>query len=137
MGDMYMNYMDYTADACLNLFTEGQKKRMRSLFNAGGPRNTILYSKGLNKPWNETVEEMPLPSAKLYPNPANNEVVLNLNESWVGKSVQIINMNSSVSLTIKITSSMQKINLSSLKSGMYFLRGKNDKEKLSERLVKL
>ena len=139
LGDMYMNYMDYTADACLNLFTEGQKQRMRSLFNAGGARNTILYSKGLNKPWNNTVEEAPLPSssAKLYPNPANNEVLLNLDEKWIGKSVQIINMNGSISLTIKVTSSIQKINLSSLKSGMYFLRGENGVEKLSEKLVKL
>ena len=27
-GDMFMNYMDYTNDACMNLFTEGQKARM-------------------------------------------------------------------------------------------------------------
>ncbi|HEX2628226.1 MAG TPA: zinc metalloprotease, partial [Chitinophagaceae bacterium] len=31
-GDMYMNYMDYTNDECMNLFTLGQKARMRSLF---------------------------------------------------------------------------------------------------------
>lgn len=29
-GDMFMNYMDYTNDACMNLFTEGQKIRMIS-----------------------------------------------------------------------------------------------------------
>ena len=27
-GDMFMNYMDYTNDACMNLFTNGQKTRM-------------------------------------------------------------------------------------------------------------
>lgn len=27
-GDMFMNYMDYTNDACMNMFTEGQKTRM-------------------------------------------------------------------------------------------------------------
>ena len=47
-GDMYMNYMDFTNDACLNLFTEGQKEKMLSLFTAGGPRNSILSSKGLS-----------------------------------------------------------------------------------------
>ena len=32
-GDMFMNYMDYTNDACMNLFTEGQKTRMIAAIN--------------------------------------------------------------------------------------------------------
>jgi len=32
-GDMFMNYMDYTNDACMNLFTNGQKARMISAIN--------------------------------------------------------------------------------------------------------
>ena len=34
--DMVQNYMDYSDDACMNLFTEGQKTRMRALFDTGG-----------------------------------------------------------------------------------------------------
>lgn len=40
--DMTMNYMDYTNDACMNMFSEGQKTRMRSIFAAGGPRAAML-----------------------------------------------------------------------------------------------
>jgi hypothetical protein len=32
-GDMFMNYMDYTNDACMNMFTEGQKTRMIAAIN--------------------------------------------------------------------------------------------------------
>lgn len=144
-GDMYMNYMDYTADACMNLFTQGQKDRMRSLFNAGGPRNTFLYSKGLSQPWTQgssmegpLVEEMPLPSlAKLYPNPAVSEVILNLDTKWIGRQVRITNANGAAVSTIQITSVEQKISVSALKAGMYFLHGENGVEKLNARFIKL
>ena len=36
-GDMFMNYMDYTNDACMNLFTEGQKARMIAAINQYRP----------------------------------------------------------------------------------------------------
>ena len=32
-GDMFMNYMDYTNDACMNMFTQGQKTRMIAAIN--------------------------------------------------------------------------------------------------------
>lgn len=35
-GDMFMNYMDYTNDACMFMFTEGQVLRMRAALD--GPR---------------------------------------------------------------------------------------------------
>ena len=36
-GDMFMNYMDYTNDACMNMFTNGQKIRMLSAINQYRP----------------------------------------------------------------------------------------------------
>jgi len=36
-GDMFMNYMDYTNDACMNVFTLGQKSRMIAAINLYRP----------------------------------------------------------------------------------------------------
>ncbi|MCF4101811.1 zinc metalloprotease [Gillisia sp. M10.2A] len=37
-NDMTMNYMDYTNDECMYMFSEGQKSRLRTVFASGGPR---------------------------------------------------------------------------------------------------
>ena len=43
-GDMFMNYMDYTDDACMNMFTEDQKTRMIDAINTH--RSDLLTSNG-------------------------------------------------------------------------------------------
>ena len=44
--DMVQNYMDYSDDACMNLFTQGQSDRMNALFAPGGARASLLTSAG-------------------------------------------------------------------------------------------
>lgn len=42
--DMVQNYMDYSDDACMNLFTQGQKERMLSVLSPGGFRYGLALS---------------------------------------------------------------------------------------------
>ncbi len=143
-GDMYMNYMDFTSDACMNLFTKGQKQRMRSLFNAGGPRVSLLFSKGLHTPWLQEApitEALPAEPSKfnLYPNPAGSSIVVDFsyNGSWIGKELQILNMGGTVVHREFIRSKTQTISLSTLKPGVYFIRAGNGSENILKKLIKL
>jgi hypothetical protein len=45
-GAMFMNYMDYVDDNCMNMFTDGQSVRMAALFATGGSRAALLNSQG-------------------------------------------------------------------------------------------
>lgn len=47
-GDMFMNYMDYTDDACMNMFSTGQATRMTAALN--GTRASLQSSLGCVPP---------------------------------------------------------------------------------------
>ncbi|WP_426058689.1 GEVED domain-containing protein [Hymenobacter sp. B1770] len=49
-GDMFMNYMDYTDDACMYMFSNGQSSRMNALFADGGARASLKTSTGGTAP---------------------------------------------------------------------------------------
>jgi hypothetical protein len=138
-GDMYMNYMDVTGDACTNLFTNGQKMRMQTLFKSGGLRYSLFASTGLKEPTNQ---EIPLPidtttttpvpvvlqQPTLFPNPASNEITLDLANDlqWVGKIVYISNAQGLIVMQQQVNAKVQRIDVSRLRAGMYFINGKRE-----------
>ena len=142
-GDMYMNFMDFTDDVCMNMFTIGQRKRARTIFEAGGPRNSILYSKGLNV---SMIETATLPDfypkwmyAQVYPNPATTsiKVYFDYDERWIGKKMEILDMSGRVVLNKIIGSNIETIDVSRLTAGVYFIRAEKDGERLHTKFVKL
>ena len=142
-GDMYMNYMDFTDDVCMNMFTTGQRKRARALFETGGARNSILHSKGLNT---STIEGTQLPDfypqwlrVQVYPNPATSVVNLyfEYDERWIGRKMDILDINGKIVISKIINSKIQQIDVSRLNAGIYFIRAEKEEEKLHAKFVKL
>lgn len=141
LGDMYMNYMDFTDDVRLVLFTKGQKDRMRAMLSNGGPRNTILASKGLSKPWSEAkveIEEILPTPMQVYPNPASAWITVNCNnKEWIGKELSVVNINGVTVKKVIITSTIQRINVTALPRGAYFIQGNCNGNTLHQKLLKL
>lgn len=148
-GDMYMNYMDFTNDACMNLFTLGQKHRMRLSLQKGGPRYKLLSSKGLSQPTVEEaapvvinppapVEEITKPHFSFFPNPATNEIVFTFNDqSWLGKEIRFVNINGTVVKKVVVAAPTQRISLTQLQAGMYLIMGENNNQRMVQKLVKM
>jgi hypothetical protein len=131
---MYMNFMDYTSDACMNLFTEGQKRKMRAVFEENGPRESILNSKGLREPWlEESPMAMPTAGILFYPNPAKEELTITFGAENIGKTICVFSMNGILVQTVQVNSVSQKLSLSTFKSGMYLIKG----EGISKKFIKL
>lgn len=142
-GDMYMNYMDFTNDACMNLFTQGQKQRARALFEPGGYRSSILKSKALNL---STIEAAPVPDyypqwldVQIYPNPATNRlnVYLEYDERWRGNVLSVIDLNGRIWMKKMISADVEQIDISKLSPGIYFIRTEKEGEKVLKKFIKL
>ena len=142
-GDMYMNFMDFTDDVCMNMFTNGQRKRARTIFEVGGPRNSILFSKGLDT---SMIDSTPLPDfypkwyyAQVYPNPATTSINIyfDYDERWKGKKMEFLDMSGRVVFSKIISSKIETIDVNRLTAGIYFIRAEKDGEKLHAKFIKL
>ncbi len=130
-GEMFMNFMDFTNDASMGMFTEGQKQVMRNQFSVSGSRNTILKSRGLSEAWNNNVElnVMPVNTRDLvvYPNPVNRStstirLLVNTPINANGKHFAIISSNGQIVKMGHIQEMQQDIDVQNLTPGMYSIR---------------
>ncbi len=76
-GDMFMNYMDYTNDACMFMFTAGQKLRTDATLS--GPRVGLLTASGCGSVGiNELTTTRDF---NMFPNPANELITISWNDN--------------------------------------------------------
>jgi hypothetical protein len=126
-GEMFMNFMDFTNDASMGLFTEGQKNVMRAQFGANGKRNSFLNSKGLTSAWNNTqvtTNQTSTPQVSIYPNPViNGNISISLNGlDNSGKHFAIVAANGQIVKTGYFNQAKVEVNVSHFPAGIYQVR---------------
>jgi len=141
-GDMFMNFMDFTDDACMYMFTKGQAIKMRSLFAIGDARNSFLNSAvcDTNSVQRGAVAIDPSvakATISVFPNPAIKFINLETkNVSDIGQTVSICNVYGGVVKSQLLLTQKTTIAIDNLPAGVYFLKIGDGKENKTIRFVK-
>ncbi len=146
-GDMYMNFMDLTDDACMNMFTTGQKNKMRGNFALNGSRNYILRSyqcdsslaTGAPLPQDSLPVVLPAAVISVFPNPVHDFVTISSNQpaSLKNKMAQVFSVQGRLVYQQLLQSDSDKLQLKQLPPGIYILRVGDAASGRGFKLVKL
>lgn len=136
-GAMYQNYMDYSDDKCMVMFTAGQKARMQAVMANCSRRLSLTTSTVCNV---VSVEEnMANVSMEVYPNPTNGELFVEITTLDVQDfTITVIN---TLGQTVKEVKQVQsnggkiKIDLSDKNTGVYFVTVKSKSGSKVKRIV--
>lgn len=119
---MIENYMDYTDDQCMNIFTQNQKDRVNAVLTSSIRRASLLTS----TVWQETNSVAgvnTLNNLSLYPNPANSVVNISVQNNDLPDSYTVYNNLGQTVAQSKISSSANlAVNTSAYSNGVYFIK---------------
>lgn len=121
-ADMIQNYMDYTDDQCMNIFTQDQKDRMIAVMNNATRRKTLLTSTVCQPPSAGT-QGFNMNGFNLYPNPATSVISINTANGDLPDSYTVYNSLGQTVATAKVSSAANlTISTSAYSNGVYFVK---------------
>ena len=121
-GEMYMNYMDYVDDHCMNMFTFGQATKMQATLST--LRSSIVSSHKCTS--TAGIEEANLFRFSIYPNPAKDIVEVYFGNQILSNSTTISIIDEWGEIVFKqsalaVQESIQ-LDISSLSNGFYTIQ---------------
>ncbi len=120
-GIMFNNYMDYSDDECMTMFTVGQKMRMLAALN--GPRALLLEANACGI--SSVDEEVTTLRPSVFPNPAHDQIVVTFPERYLQHEVFVI-YNSVGEEMFKFKAGInQVVDVTEFPSGIYYLVSSN------------
>lgn len=134
-GVMFMNYMNYVDDNCMNLFTAGQRDRMRAALYLA-PRDKLRDRSLCNV---LSIQETKPKALRIYPNPVEKIVFITIPADFKVQQIAIYNILGQVvmqSINSTQNDTLLNLDISSLSRGMYFLRIVSNQQELQERFIK-
>ena len=116
-GINYNNYLDYSADNCMTMFTAGQKVRMLAAIN--GPRSGLLTSNACSptSSLNELTNENKM---VIYPNPSSSFITIKIENSDSQNEIKIVDVLGKEQINFSMNNS-ERVDVSNLPAGVYFV----------------
>ena len=134
--DMVRNYMDYSDDSCMNIFTQNQKTRMRTVMQ-NSPRRASLVTSTVCQPPTGGVYKYKLQGLKVYPNPTQGELTIDVPNGDLPDNFIIYNSIGQTVSTAKINSDANlTISTGNYSNGVYFIKVSKGSESKTLKFIK-
>ena len=137
--DMFQNYMDYTNDICMNLFTQDQKARMRVVLQNSPRRKEVLANAQLvlKIPQAQSLAN----SVKLFPNPVKDNFQVKMQNDIEGEVRIVVHNLMGITLQTQVARKngnefSYQVPVQNLPSGVYIVHIQMKQGSMSRHMIK-
>lgn len=137
-GVLYQNYMDYSDDKCMVMFTAGQKARLQAVMANCVRRNSLASSTACTAP-SSIYENSSIVDLSIFPNPTNGEI--NVTVDLLNNEDFTVSVTNTLGQIVKEVKQLHsngatvKVDLVGNANGIYFVTVKTKTGSRTKRVV--
>ena len=130
-----MNYMDYTDDACMNIFTAGQKAAIQSVMTSALRRSQLNASSATLCGALSVEDYLSNENVNIFPNPATDVINVSFTSSDDAEITVFNIVGGIVYNNQNVTNKTNEIDMSQEANGIYFVRVKSGDQIVTKKLI--